>query len=140
MISPNFQEYLNNMERGDNTDVLYLPLYEALEETVALGAPPTVDEFMACHKQTIERLAELDIQITEEDLLQTINGWMFVLLHDYPMFIIWYGRILGLTDEQWHKAIEEMREDLEDYYKDDNVMEDHLDWLENNCSVAGADA
>ncbi len=125
MIHPNFQEYLKNMERGDKTDVLYLPLYEALEEAVALGAPPTVEEFEACHKQTIERLAELDIQITEKDLLQTINGWMFVLLRDHPMLIIWYGRILGLTDDQWHKAIEEICEDMLDpeYFLGEEAVE-----------------
>ena len=115
MIHPNFQKYLNELTQEDKDDALYLVLYEALEQSIEIGdKPPTTEEFTACYKQAVERLSELDIPITEKGLLQTINGWMFVLLRDHPMFIIWYGRILGLTDDQWYKAIEEIYEDMQE--------------------------
>lgn len=129
MINPDFQKYLENLTVENKDDALYLLLYESLEFGTEL--PPTVKEFTAYHKQAVEKLVELNIPITEKGLLQTINGWMFVLLREHPRLIIEYGHILGLSNDQWHKAIEEIKSDMADpeYYLGDKAVE-HIEWLE----------
>ena len=126
MIHPNFQKYLENLIEKDGwDDDLYLVLYEALEESIEIDAePPTVEEFSVCYKQVAEKFTELNIPITEKGLLQTINGWMFVLLRKHPKLIVGYGRILGLTPEEWRKAIEEIRDDMtcHEYYLGDEAV------------------
>lgn len=128
MINPDFQKYLEKIE-PDWAEAPYLLLYEALEW--GTNPPPTTEEFTTCYKQAVEKMAELNLPITEEGLLQTINGWMFVLLSEYPNLIIEYGRILGLSNDHWQKAIEEIRDDMKEpeYFLGDKAVQ-NIGWIE----------